>query len=134
MRIRTIAALVAGAATASIGWLAVVPWDLSEVDEVGRVVQGSGVDGQVLAVAVLGLVVLAGVGLALLRPDWGQAVVFTSGGSVAWAVLFAWRASTARTSGANMYLLALVVVVLPLAWLAPVLVRLVARKSAGRVR
>ena len=55
------------------------------------------------------------------RAEWAAAR-FAGGGLAAWAVLFAWRAGTAETSGANLFLAPLVAIVLPVTVGAPLLV------------
>jgi len=41
---RAFVAALAGAATAGLAWLVLVPWDLSEVTADGRLIEGGGDD------------------------------------------------------------------------------------------
>ncbi len=114
-------ALLVGAVVGAALWLALVPWDLSEVDPAGREL-GDGGDDQAGAIALVA-VVLAGVGLVLAVSERTARVAswFAGGGFAAWATLFAWRAGTAETIGANLYLVPLVTVVVPVALGVPLL-------------
>jgi hypothetical protein len=112
-------ALLVGAVAATALWVGLVPWDLSEVDSAGRPLSDGG-DGHGGAIALVAVVVTgAGVVLAASRRAGRAAARFVGGGLAAWAVLFAWRAGTAETSGANLFLAPLVVVVLPAAIAIP---------------
>lgn len=51
------------------------------------------------------------------------AATFTLGGTATWALLFAWRAGSARVIGANLFIIPLVILVIPTAGLLPLLVR-----------
>jgi hypothetical protein len=115
-------ALLVGAVAATALWVGLVPWDLSEVDSAGRPVS-DGADDHSGAIALVAVVVTgAGVVLAASRRSGWAAARFLGGGLAAWAVLFAWRAGTAETSGANLFLVPLVAVVLPVTIGAPLLV------------
>jgi hypothetical protein len=105
-------AVVLGVAISSAcAWLAVVPWDLSTVDEAGRAVEG---DNRLAAIVVAlllgGLSVFLAVGLRrdAVLPAITAAVLVP-------VVLYGWRASVARTDGDSQWLASLVAFVLPLA-------------------
>jgi hypothetical protein len=110
-------AVVVGVAIGFVAWLAIAPWDLSEVDKAGRAIAGGGDHlapqiGAALAV-VTAMYCVAALALDHLPVSWA------CGGSCAiWVVLFAWRASSARVDGANLWPVGLVMVVLPAAALA----------------
>jgi hypothetical protein len=130
--LRSVAALVAGASAGLVAWLVLVPWDLSEIDESGVVIQGGGDDnaGNIAAVAIVLLAV--GLVLAFLQRTRTSAAAFTLGGYVTWAVLFGWRVGSARVSGANFFIIPLVIVVIPAAVIVPLVVRSVARQQRRR--
>ena len=111
----TIAALLVGSVLSIGAWLLLVPWDLSEVDARGRV-EPSGGDGQFGGIAVVyAIVIVSGAALASWKATRAGAAPFVAGAGLTWVVLFAWRAGSARTSGANMFLLPLVLLVVPAA-------------------
>ena len=126
--------LVTGAIVGVMLWVGLVPWDLSEVDAAGRP-RASGGDDHAGSIGLVA-VVLTGAGVALATGDRTERAApwFVAGGLAAWAALFAWRAGTAETSGANLYLLPLVAVVLPVAIVVPLLVRKIstARRRVSR--
>lgn len=120
-----------GGATAVLLWLLLLPWDLSEVDAQGRLRERGGDDYAGAIVAVAGIVVAIALILVLLRRTRPTAPLFAAGGLGAWAALFAWRAGTAETSGANLFMVPLLVVVIPLAVTVPLaLRRFTARRPA----
>ena len=105
------AGVFAGVAVATLSWLAIVPWDLSTVDENDRLIEGSETqDAKVWA--VLGILVLLAFAAALVLPK--RATGFAVGAVLTFAVLYTWRGSTARVVGANLWAAGLVVIV-PLA-------------------
>ncbi len=123
---------VSGGASALTAWLALLPWDLSEVDERGRTLPSGG-DRNAPAIAmVLVMVIVGGVVLSLLIARRGVGSSFTAGGCVVWAVLFGWRAGTSRTSGANMFAIPLLFAVVPAAILVPAVMSVVDRGAARR--
>ncbi len=125
-------AFAIGTLTAVSIWVAVLPWDLSEVDNFGRAT-GGGVDDSVPAmVLVVAVVAVAGLTLALAGRRPAIATALTAGGCLAWAALFAWRAGTARTSGANMFLVPLVFLVSPTAVSLPLVVHRMGRLATRR--
>src|SRR5918995_5405312 len=118
---------IAGAAIAIAAWLLLVPWDLSELDKDGSMLERGGDDygPQIAAVAVV--VVLVGLAATLKAATRRAAPVFVASGLTAWAALFAWRAGTAEVSGANMFVVPLVMLMIPAVVLMPLLVRRVGR-------
>ncbi len=119
-----------GAGLAVGTWIALLPWDLSEINARGEVT-GTGGDDLFGQVALVGLLVAA-VGLGVsLSGRYEVATWMTVGGLASWALLFAWRASVARTAGANLWLLPFIVVVLPAAIAMPLIVWRVG-KGRGR--
>jgi hypothetical protein len=99
------------AVSSACAWLAVVPWDLSTVDEAGRSVDGDNRLAAVIIALVLGgLSVFIAVNLRrdAVLPCIAAAVVVP-------VVLYAWRASVARTDGDSQWLASLVAFILPLA-------------------
>lgn len=123
-KVGKVVATAAGALLTLATWLLLVPWDLSEDAGGGRSADDHG--GGIATVAVLVLVVA----VALL-PDprtRSASAPFARGGFAAWAVLFAWRAGTAETAGANLSLVPLVFVVLPAAVVVPAVLRVVASR------
>ena len=125
--IRAFAAAV-GAAVAALTWLLLVPWDLSEVTEDGRPIQGGG-DDSGLQVALVGVIVVA-IGLVAVARASTRALAstFVAGGLGTWTVLFAWRAGVSETDGANMFMAPLVTVFVPATILMPILVRAIAAR------
>jgi hypothetical protein len=97
-----------GGATAALLWLLLLPWDLSEVDAQGRMLERGGDDYGGAIAAVASIVVALALILLLLRRARRAAAAFAAGGLGAWAALFAWRAGTSETAGANMFLVPLV--------------------------
>ncbi len=125
---RKLIAEVGGALLALASWLLLVPWHLSELDAEGYPIEGGG-DDAFLPIALVGVAVVAAAVLVLairrLRPT---AAAFALGGLATWSVLFAWRASVARVSGANLWTLPLLFVFLPVTVIVP---RLLARLTRG---
>jgi hypothetical protein len=103
-----------------------VPWDLSEVDRDGRVIAGGGDDNAGAIGLVLLFTVVVAFAMALFGRQGARATSFALGGCLMWAFLIGWRVGTARTSGANMFLVPFVVVVVPTIAIAPALVAAVA--------
>ena len=130
--IRACVAASAGAAVAGLAWLVLVPWDLSEVAEDGRAIEGGG-DDSGLQIALVGMFVVAlglvGVARASTR---ALAATFVAGGLAAWTVLFAWRAGVSETDGANMFMAPLVTLFVPATILMPILVRAIAARLDHR--
>ena len=118
---------IAGAATAIAMWLLLVPWDLSELDEDGSTLERGGDDyaPQIAAVAVI--VVIVGLATTLKATTRRAGPALVASGLAAWSALFAWRAGTSEVSGANMFLVPLVMVMIPATVLMPLLVRRVDR-------
>jgi hypothetical protein len=126
--VRIFVAALAGAAVAVFAWLVLVPWDLSEVSGDGRMLDGGGDDNApqiaLVAVAVVAIGLIA-IGRRATRAD---APAFVAGGLAAWAALFAWRAGVSETSGANMFVVPLVMMFIPVAVVAPLVLRAVASR------
>ena len=125
-------AVLAGMAVALLAWLVLLPWDLSEVTADGRPIEGGGDD--VGAQLALVAVIVVALGMAVVARPSTRAVApaFVAGGLWTWTVLFAWRAGAAKTDGANLFLAPLVVVCVPVAVVAPLVVRAIARRADGR--
>lgn len=121
-------AFASGITVALLSWILLVPWDLSEVDERGRQF-ASGGDGRAAQIGIA-LLIVAAAGVALAWTDQLNTVatVFTVSGSVTWMILFAWRVAVSRTSGANFFVIPLIMFVLPLTILTPLAVRGLARR------
>jgi hypothetical protein len=121
--------MAAGIAASVAAWLKLVPWDLSEIDALGRPSPGSADANAPAIAAVIGIVLVVGVLLAILLPkgSWGFAV----GGSIAWAALFAWRAAVGRAVGVNLWPVSFVMFILPAVAFVVLLVRAVARWRLG---
>jgi hypothetical protein len=125
--------VIAGVALAIGIWLLLVPWDLSEVDLQGRDIDGGADENWERIAGVLAVIVLVGVLLALVRP-WSGVVPLTVAGAASWAGLFAWRASVSRVSGANLWRVSFVMMVVPAALATVILVsRLVRWRRDRRV-
>lgn len=126
--VRTLVAAIVGAAVAAIAWLVLVPWDLSEVSKDGRTIEGGGDDGA-LPIALVGVAVVT-IGLIAMGRGGtrGHAPAFVAGGLAAWTALFAWRAGVAQTSGANMFMVPLLAMFLPVAIVTPLVLRAVAAR------
>jgi hypothetical protein len=110
-------AVVVGIAVGLVAWLAIAPWDLSEVDRAGRTIAGGGDHlAPRIAAALVVVTVVYCIGVFVLDR---VPIIWAAGGSCAvWVALFAWRASAARVDGANFWPVALVMVVMPAAALA----------------
>ena len=118
-----LAAAVVGAAVTLGAWLLFLPWDLSEVDADGRLLEKGADDygGMIALVAVV--VVAVAVGL-LLAPRTRQSALWLAvGGLGTWAVLFTWRAGVSETSGANMFMIPLLFAVIPVTVAVPFVLR-----------
>jgi hypothetical protein len=126
--VRIFVAALAGAAVAVFAWLVLVPWDLSEVSGDGRMLDGGG-DDNAPQIALVAVAVVA-IGLIAIgrRATRGAAPAFVAGGLAAWAALFAWRAGVSETSGANMFVVPLVMMFIPVALVAPLVLRAVASR------
>lgn len=118
-----IPAAVVGAVVSLGTWVLFLPWDLSEVDVDGRLLEKGGDDygGMIALVAVV--VVAIAVGLLLAPWTRQSALGFAVGGLVTWAVLFTWRAGVSETSGANMFMIPLLFVVIPVTVAVPFVLR-----------
>ena len=107
-------AVVMGVAIGIAAWVAIAPWDLSEVDTAGRAIAGGGdhLAPQIgAALALLTAMYCVGALVSDRVP-----ITWACGGSCAiWVALFAWRASVARVDGANLWPVGLVIVVIPAA-------------------
>jgi hypothetical protein len=125
--VRIFAAALAGAAVAVFAWLVLVPWDLSEVSGDGRMLDGG--DDNAPEIALVAVAVVA-IGLIAIgrRVTRGDAPAFVAGGLAAWAALFAWRAGVSETSGANMFVVPLVMMFIPVAVVTPLVLRAVASR------
>lgn len=117
-----LASFLGGVGLALLAWVVLLPWDLSEVDTRGRSLPRGG-DDYVTRIAVVPvIVVIAGLAFIVLPRARaggerlrGAGPWLTAGGAAAWVTLFAWRTAVARTSGANMFMIPLVFVVVPVA-------------------
>ena len=129
---RAFVAALAGAATAGLAWLVLVPWDLSEVTADGRPIEGGG-DDSGLQIALVGVIVVAFGLVALARISTRAfAATYVAGGLATWTVLFGWRAGVSETDGANMFMAPLVILFLPATIVTPILVRAIAARLDGR--
>lgn len=113
-------AVLVGSAVSLAVWLLLVPWDLSEVDADGRMLEQGGDDHAAMIAAVAGVVIAIAIGLLAAPRARRSAVWFAVGGLAVWAVLFAWRAGVAETSGANMFMVPLLFAVIPLTIAVPI--------------
>jgi hypothetical protein len=122
--VRIVVAALAGAAVAVFAWLVLVPWDLSEVSGEGRMLDGG--DDNAPQIALVAVAVVA-IGLITIgrRATRADAPAFVAGGLAAWTALFAWRAGVSETSGANMFVVPLVMVFIPVAVVTPLVLRAV---------
>lgn len=96
----------------SLVWLAVIPWDLSEIDADGRLRPEGGDDvfgsWRSAMLAVGWFVSAAGVTAMGLRRRWTLATVVVVG-----SFWFLWRTGSARVNGANLFLAGWVLAFLP---------------------
>lgn len=122
---------VFGLAIALGSWWLLVPWDLSEVDASGRATETGGDDAAIFIAAVLVIIFLAGI-FPAIRGARVPATSVTVGGTTTWALVFAWRASTARVTGAKLWVVAFVAIVVPAAVAVSVVVFVVGRHRARR--
>jgi hypothetical protein len=134
---RTIAralSLCTGALVSIVAWWLLVPSNLSEIDELGHKT-GAGLEGSVLQIAVVALLVTCA-GLAGVWVDRSTfaAAWFVTGGLGAWCCVLAWAGLTARTSGANLFVVPLTLVVLPVTALVPCGVALLERRQRSTAR
>lgn len=116
-------AVAIGAVVALGAWLLLVPWDLSEIDADGRMLDRGGDDHAGMIALVAGVVIAIGIGLVVSPRTRPSATWFVLGGLVMWTVLFAWRSAVSEVSGANMFMLPLVFAVIPLTIIAPMALR-----------
>jgi hypothetical protein len=115
--VTALSAALVGATLGFAAWLAIAPWDLSEVDKAGRVVVGGG-DQLAPQIAAALVVVTAMYCVGALVSD-RVPILWACGASCAmWVALWVWRASVARVDGANLWPVGLVLAVLPAAALA----------------
>lgn len=113
-----------GGAVAVVSWITLVPWDLSERPDGTRSGDDYGVE-----IAIVGCAITAaGLGLALIVVTRRVAAGFAAGGLVTWAILFGWRAGTAEVSGANLFMVPLVIVFVPIAIVVPKLIQALVRR------
>jgi hypothetical protein len=122
-------ALVGGAVAEWLAWQAFVPWDMSEVDNLGRVIEPGRADHlwpQIFA--ALAVVTVAYVAIGLI---WGRRLVVAAsvGAAATWALIWSWRASVSHVDGANFWLASLVTLVLPAAIAGVLLVRAAVRAN-----
>jgi hypothetical protein len=110
-------AVVVGVAIGFGAWLAIAPWDLSEVDKAGRVIVGGG-DHLAPQIGAALALVTAMYCVAALVLDRVPITWACAGSCSIWVALFVWRASSARAEGANLWPVGLVMVVMPAAALA----------------
>jgi hypothetical protein len=110
------------AAVTALAWFVLLPWDWSTVDAQGREIDGGEPWTGIFLVAVV-----SGLTVSTVVRRWPAAVLGAPlAGLATICVLYTWRASQARTHGANLWLAGLVGVILPLsllgtfggAWLA----------------
>lgn len=113
-------------------WLLLVPWDLSEIDADGRMLDRGGDDYAGAIALVAGVIIAIGIGLVVSPRTRPSAAWFVLGGLVIWAVLFAWRSAVSEVAGANMFMLPLVFAVIPLTVLAPLALRAAAHRLEQR--
>ena len=110
-----VVALVGGAVAEWLAWQAFAPWDLSEVDKLGQVIEpGRGDHLWPQIFAALAVVTVAYVAIGLV---WGRRLVVAAsvGSAATWAFIWSWRAAVSRVVGGNFWLASLVIVVLPTA-------------------
>lgn len=81
---------------------------------------------------VAGAVIAIAIGLLFAPLTRRSATGFAAGGLVTWTVLFAWRAAVSRVSGANMFMIPLIVIVAPLAVGVPLALRSAAHRLEVR--
>jgi len=129
---RSVGAALSGASVALVAWVLLVPWDLSEITEDGSPIEGGG-DDSGLQIAIVGLIVVALGCLAVARPSTRSlAASFVAGGLGAWTVLFGWRAGVSETDGANMFMVPLLMLLVPVTIVIPVVVRAIAARLDRR--
>ncbi len=126
--VRTLVAALLGAVTALRAWLVLVPWDLSEVTTDGRLIEGGGDDSGPQVALVGAAVVVIGVMAIGRRATRGYVPTFVAGGLAAWTSLFAWRAGASETVGANMFMVPVVMMFIPVAVVTPLILRAVASR------
>ena len=124
-----VVALVGGAVAEWLAWQAFVPWDMSEVDKVGQVIEPGRADHlwpQIFAALAVVTVAYMAIGFV-----WGRRLVVAAsvGSAATWASIWSWRASVSRVDGANFWLASLVTLVLPAAIAAVLLVRAAVRAN-----
>lgn len=125
---KLLAWMLVGACLAALLWLVVVPWDLSTVDATGRVIPGRGQAANPEMTGVYLAVLAAGVLMALRGGGRARSAVgLTAGGMAMYVLLFTWRTAVARVVGANLFIVPLVILVLPGAIVATLLVAAITR-------
>ncbi len=129
---RYLLAGLTGTAIAVVPWLLLVGWDLSKVDAQGHLIAGRS-DADVAMPMAVTLAIVVAIGLALvMRARDRSGTVFGAAGAATWALLFACCAAASRVGGANMWPIGFVMVVLPAAVAAVVVIHVVAHVVARR--
>lgn len=117
------AAIAAGTAVCLVLWILIAPWDLSELDTAGNVIDNGG-DGHATTIfTVLSVLIALGIGAVLASPRLGRIAAIA--GFVTWALIFGWRAAVARVIGANLWPLSFVYIVIPAVFLAATVVLII---------
>lgn len=120
-----VAAFACGVALVVVLWLLIVPWDLSEVDRLDRLRKERLDSSWPRVVLVGGVTAVVGSIVASRRRMLGG--VFLVAAFLPLVGLFAWRASAARTRGANLWGVAFVL------WVPCIAIGLAAAYGIGRL-
>jgi lipopolysaccharide export LptBFGC system permease protein LptF len=110
---RAFVSALVGVTVSIVAWAVLLPANLSEVDDQGRLT-GHALDDEWASVLLVFLVVLAASYIAFyLRV--GSAVALADGGFLLGLLLLGWNGFTAKTSGANLFIATFLVGVVPTA-------------------
>jgi hypothetical protein len=125
--LRSLAISTLGPILVVVGWSVALPSNLDQIDGSGDI-SGPGVDGYWLHILGVPLPMLALAALLAWRRSYREAQLVVAFGALSWVLTFTYRASMARTTGANMFLVPLIFLVVPTAIAMVLLVRWMCRR------
>ena len=115
--VNNVLVVAVGVAIGVGAWLAIAPWDLSEVDGSGRIIAGGG-DHLAPRIGAALAFVTAMYCVGALVLDRLPIMLACAASCASWVALWVWRVGVARVDGVNLWPLGLVFVVIPAAAVA----------------